>query len=157
MMMTTIDLRLLIVAQLGMDVALIFLFVFLLRKMRVWTLMQKSELKLKRVESVLKDVDHIAEKFQAQLAEKSEHITRVNERMEHNMGRIQCLIEQAETLASTREAGPESMGSVAMPVRARKVRIMTLAGKGLGPAEIAARLSLPKEEVTLVLDLKKNQ
>jgi hypothetical protein len=91
------------------------------------------------------------------LAELQDLALRVDRRLNGRMERLSELIDQADRtihrLEQRCQPGPEALGSHGHRDPACK-RVLTLAGQGLDPVEIARRMEMDVGEVQLVLQLQ---
>lgn len=152
--MTIIDLKLLIFVQICMDIAIIAVFIFLVK--RLATVNRDSSLNngLKIFESVLADAEKTAAQFNQQLEEKNHLINKLNKQMDKKIMSINVLLNRADALLSNHLHSADAQDQRVLPNNQEK-EIIKLAEEGCDLETIADTLSIPKGEVMLVLDLKK--
>ncbi|MBL7179786.1 MAG: hypothetical protein ISS67_07970 [Desulfobacterales bacterium] len=152
--MTIIDLKLLIFVQICMDIAIIAVFIFLVK--RLATVNRDSSLNngLKIFESVLADAEKTAAQFNQQLEEKNHLINKLNKQMDKKIMSINVLLNRADALLSNHLHSADAQDQRVLPNNQEK-KIIKLAEEGYDLETIADTLSIPKGEVMLVLDLKK--
>lgn len=147
--MPMVDLKVLVFLQLAMDVAIVMLFVLLLRRWKMKDNPSHLEEKVERFSSLLRDADRAAKSFETQLAEKKHLITQLQQQMDEKILYFNGLLNRAGALQRNpaSEAGDGAL---------TEEKIVSMARQGHGLKEIADTLAVPKEEVKLVLDLKKS-
>ena len=79
--MAFIELKYLILAQIGIDIAIIIVFVFLIKRLRFFNIESTLIKKLKIYESFLSDADKISGQFKEQLEKKDYLIKKLNEQL----------------------------------------------------------------------------
>jgi len=152
--MPVIDAHILIFAQIGIDIAIVLLLLFV-----VWRFSNKNRAKAfdkaaKILESLLIEAKKLAQQFNDQLEEKQCLIKKLNEELESRMNGMTVLLERADTmLLSPLRSVSDSQGTL-HSLNTQAQEIIGLADSGSGLEEIAERLSIPKEEVKLILDLR---
>jgi hypothetical protein len=139
--------------QIGIDAAIIVVFILLIRKLKIFKRDPSLNQGLKIFESLLTDADNTAIQFKAQLAEKNLLINKLNKELDKKILSINVLLNRADALLSnqiqTGDAGePPVLSS------SQEKEIIELAQKGHNLESIADTLSIPKGEVMLVLNLK---
>ena len=151
--MTFAELKFLILAQIGIDLAIIILFILLVRTLRQSNAASPLQRGVKIFESLLGDADRIAEQFRQQLEEKQNLINRINEKLDKRIISLNELLNRADTLLSVH--GEEAVGASDNLASSspQQTEIIELAKKGHDFEEIADILSIPKGEVKLILDL----
>ncbi|HUU40252.1 MAG TPA: hypothetical protein VMW42_04870 [Desulfatiglandales bacterium] len=153
--MSFIDLKALIFFQIGIDIAIVFLFVFLIRRFKDSGKGESLDKAIKTFESLITDADKIAGQFKEQLERKHRVIKSLNEQLDKRIISLNLLLNRTDVLLSThgKKAGESDDEQVSFKMQEEK--IIALAGKGHKVEEIATMLSIPKEGVRLILDLKK--
>ena len=163
--MSIIELRFLILAQLGIDIVLILVFIMVIRRLRSFNKSKSFVETIKTFQSFVSDADKIADQFNEQLTEKHEAIKRLNEQLDKRIGSLNILLNRADIMLSSK--GEEVVGhnnrdnvsnnnaSNNHASNNHQTEIIRMAKEGCRLEEIAGRLSIPKGEVKLVLDLKK--
>ncbi len=149
--MSFIELKFLILAQIGMDIAIIIVFIFFLKRLRHPNKGKSEAVKI--FESILLDADKTAGQFKDQLEEKHDLIKRLNEQLDKRIASLNMLLNRADVLLSHPVQSAE-VNDDPLSVNRQQTRVIELAKEGHRVEEIANMLSIPKGEVKLVLDLK---
>ncbi len=152
--MALVELKFLIFAQIGIDIAVIVIFILLIRKLR--SLNRDSFLNegLKMYESLLSDAGVISGQFNEQLAEKKHLITKLNEKLDEKIVGLKMLLNRADGLLSNHNQHDVFRDDKAL-FNSKEEEIIKLAEEGRDLENIADTLSISQGEVMLVLDLKK--
>jgi uncharacterized protein YoxC len=142
----------LICAQIGIDIALIIIFISVFRRMRYPEKALNKGIQL--FESLLVDADATTRKFKEGLEEKQRLIRDLNEKLDKRILSLNVLFNRSEMLLSQnrRKEQQQTDNSAQNSV---KEEILAFAKQGYGADYIAKSLSIPKEEVRLVLDMEK--
>ena len=136
-----------------MDIAIIAVFVYGVRKYQHFRKRNSLEKEIGLFESLVSDSEKMAAQFKVQLEGKHHLIKGLNEKLDKRIAGLSLLLNRADAVLST--YGKDAAGSEtgpAVPV-AQHAEIFSLAKEGYRPGEIADRLSIPKGEVKLLLDL----
>ena len=153
--MNLFELKHLIISQLAIDFAIFVVFIFLIRRLR---LLDKGSLslnnKLKMYESFLTDADNTSVKFKGMLQEKKDIIKKLNEQLEQRIKSLNALLNRSDALLFKHRQNNQN-GYVQDSLKNHKKKIVDLAKEGYDLDYISETLVIPKEEVMLVLDLKK--
>ncbi len=153
--MNFIELKHLILLQLSIDFGIFVVFIFLIRRLRFLDKGSSSlNTKLKMYESFLTDADNTSVKFKGMLQEKKDIIKNLNEQLEKRIKSLNTLLNRTETLLF-KQGQSNQDGYVQDSLKNHTKKIVELAKKGFDLDYIAESLVIPKEEVMLVLDLKK--
>ena len=152
--MSFIQLHFLILAQIGIDIAIIIFFIFFLRSLRYANASKSFNKVAKTFESLLTDADNVAERFREQVEEKHSLLKSLNEQLDKRIISLDVLLNRADVLLSSKGKRASEGNYKPAFLGSQQTEIMGLAKKGYGVEEIANMLSLPKGEVKLVLDLK---
>ena len=153
--MNFIELKHLIFLQLAIDFGIFVVFIFLIRRLRFLDKGSSSlNTKLKMYESFLTDADNTSVKFKGMLQEKKDIIKNLNEQLEKRIKSLNTLLNRTETLLFKHRQSDQD-GYVQDSLKNHTKKIVELAKKGFDLDYIAESLVIPKEEVMLVLDLKK--
>lgn len=153
--MNFIELKHLILLQLAIDFGIFVVFIFLIRRLRYLDKGSSSlNTKLKMYESFLTDADNTSVKFKGMLQEKKDIIKNLNEQLEKKIRSLNTLLNRTETLLFKHRQSDQD-GYVQDSLKNHTKKIVELAKKGFDLDYIAESLVIPKEEVMLVLDLKK--
>jgi hypothetical protein len=153
--MNLFELKYLIFSQLSIDFAIFVVFIFLIRRLRLLDKGSSSlNSKLKMYESFLTDADNTSVEFKGMLQEKKDIIKKLNEQLENRIQTLNTLLNRTDALLFKHRQGHQD-GQVQDSLKNHTKKIVELAKEGFGLDYIAESLSIPKEEVVLVLDLKK--
>ena len=153
--MNLFELKYLIVLQLAIDFAIFVVFILLIRRLRFLDKGSSSlNSKLKIYESFLKDADNISVKFKEMLKEKKDIINKLNEQLEKRIKNLNTLLNRADALLFKHRQSNQDV-HVQDSLTNHTKKIVELAKEGFDLDYISESLVIPKEEVMLVLDLKK--
>lgn len=152
--MSSVELKLLVFVQIGIDMVVIIAFFFLLKRLREINRNPLLNKGLTAFESLLFDADHLTGQFAQQLQEKRNLIKHLNEKLDKKISSLSLLINRADAVLSHAPQDSEN-GKMTAAGRKHEKEIVKLARKGMGVAPIADALALSKEEVKLVLDFRK--
>ena len=153
--MNFIELKQLIILQMSIDFAIFIVFIFLIRRLRFLDKGSSSlNSKLKMYESFLSDANNISVKFKGMLQEKKDIIKKLNEQLENRIKSLNTLLNRTDALLfKHRQSNQDS--NVQASLKNHTTKIIELAKEGFDLDYIAESLVIPKEEVMLVIDLKK--
>ncbi len=150
--MEFIELKFLILAQIGIDIAVIIVFIYLIRKFSFFKRNSSLNSGLKIYETLMTDADRISGQFKDQLEEKKHMIKKLNQQLDKRIKSLNVMLNKADALLfDNRRYDTTDQGSFG----SQKKEILKLAKQGGNIEYIADTLSIPREEVMLVLDLKK--
>ena len=153
--MNLFELKYLIFSQLSIDFAIFVVFIFLIRRLRFLDNGSSSlNSKLKVYESFLTDADNTSLKFKGMLQEKKDIIKNLNEQLEKRIKSLTTLLDRTDDLLFKHRQSNQD-GYVQNSLKNHTKKIVELAKEGFDLDYIAESLAIPKEEVVLVLDLKK--
>ena len=153
--MNLFELKYLIVLQLAIDFAIFVVFILLIRRLRFLDKGSSSlNSKLKIYESFLKDADNISVKFKEMLKEKKDIIKKLDEQLEKRIKNLNTLLNRADALLFKHRQSNQDV-HVQDSLTNHTKKIVELAKEGFDLDYISETLVIPKEEVMLVLDLKK--
>jgi len=153
--MSIIELRFLILAQLGIDIVLILVFIMVIRRLRSFNQSKSFVKTIKTFQSFVSDADKIADQFNEQLTEKHQVIKRLNEQLDKRIGSLNILLNRADIMLSSEGEDVPGHNNRDNASNNHQTEIIRMAKEGCKLEEISGRLSIPKGEVKLVLDLKK--
>ena len=153
--MSFMDLKLLAFTQIGIDLIIVILFIFLVKRFRYFTKGPSFDRPTKVIESFLIDAEKIAGQFKAQLEEKHRLIQSLNEQLDKRIISLNVLLNRADVLLSSQSEGGAESGTNTAATEGQQREIIKLAREGRSVEKIAEILSIPQGEVRLVLDLKK--
>jgi len=150
--MEFIDLKFLILTQIGIDVIIIIVFILLIKKTGFFKKDSSLNKRLKLYESMLSDASRTSEQFKKQLDEKKHMIKMINQNMEERITSLNVMLNRTDALLfHNRQYDNMDMDSLDN----QKKEILKLEKKGHSSEQIADVLSIPRETVMLVLDIKK--
>lgn len=153
--MNFIELKYLILLQLAIDFAIFVVFIFLIRRLRHLDKGSSTlNSKLNMYESFLTDADDTSAKFKGMLQEKKDIIKTLNEQLEKRIKSLNSLLNRSDALLFKHRQHHQD-GDVQNSLKNHTKKIVELAKEGFDSDYIAESLVIPKEEVMLVLDLKK--
>jgi Family of unknown function (DUF6115) len=154
--MTTslMELKLLIMAQIGIDLIIVIVFIILLKRLRHLDSGRSFDKPAKAFESLLVDADKMALQFKGQLEEKHRLIQGLNEQLDRRIISLKVLLNRADILLSSPSGGDEESKGGETSHEGQQTEMIKLAKEGHSVEKIAQILSIPKGEVKLVLDLK---
>jgi Family of unknown function (DUF6115) len=153
--MNFLELKQLIFLQLSIDFAIFVVFIFLIRRLRLLDKGSSSlNNKLKMYESFLTDADNISVKFKGMLQEKKDIIKKLNEQLENRIKSLNTLLNRTDALLFKQRQNNQD-SHVQASLENHTTKIIELAKEGFDLDYISESLVIPKEEVMLVLDLKK--
>lgn len=155
--MSFIDLKFLILAQIGIDFAIVIFFVLLIRKLRPINNAKSLHKGTKMFESLLVDADKISGQLREELEEKHQLINGLNEKLDKRVMSLNVLLNRADALLSSYDRGPADAKDNPMFFKSQEKEILKLAKRGIDLEKIAQILTIPKGEVKLVLDLSKKR
>lgn len=145
-----------VVIQMVIDLVLVVLILYFLRNLKSGIPGNASKQAAGKIigmlEPLLKDADSTAKAFETQLKEKNRLIHNLNERLDSRIISLNLLLNRTEAYLSARsKSNPKGRGHVYDQQKA----IIELFNKGHDVEAVARKLSMPKGEVELVVDLKK--
>ena len=149
--MEFIDLKILIISQMGIDILIIIVFIILIKKTSLFKRDSSLNKGLKLYESMLSDASRISEQFKEQLEEKKHMIKMINQHLEERITSLNIMLKKTDALLFQNRQH-DSMDSVSFDYQ--KKEILKLEKKGHSSEQIADILSIPREKVMLVLDIK---
>ncbi len=150
--MEFMNLKFLIFTQIGIDIVIIVVFILLIKKISFFKRDSSFNKGLKKYESMLCDADRISEQFKEQLEEKKHMIKMLNQHLEERITSLNIMLNRTDALLfHNRQYDNVDRGSLDN----QKKEILKLEKQGHSSEQIADALSIPREEVMLVLDLKK--
>jgi hypothetical protein len=148
-------LKVLIFAQIALDLTIVLVFVYLLWKLRHFNKGTSFDKTLKLFESLLAEADKTAVAFKGQLEEKQHLVKRLNDELDNRITRLNVLLNRADVLLSSRSNQGIHESEFSVSLNSQPTKILEMSEDGHTAEEIATTLSIPKEEVNLVLDLKR--
>lgn len=153
--MNFIELKYLILSQLAIDFAIFVVMIFFVRRLRLIDKGSSSLVnKLEMYESFLTDADNTSVKFKGMLQEKRDIIRNLDEQLEKRIKSLNTLLNRADVMLFKQRQSNKD-GNVQASLKNHTEKIVELSKEGYDLDYIAENLVIPKEEVMLVLDLKK--
>jgi len=144
-----------IVSQMLIDLVLIVLILIFLRnsvsKISCNELKKTSKQVIEMIEPLLKEAESAAETFGEQLKEKNRLINNLNESLDTRIISLNLLLNRSESYLS--QGSVESLNH-RNHVYDQQASILKLSRKGVDAETIAKKLSMPRGEVDLVMDLQ---
>jgi hypothetical protein len=145
-----------IVFQLFIDFVLILIIFYFLRNLKTRIRVSASREVVEQVagvlEPLLNEADSTAKAFERQLKEKNRLIKELNEKLDTRIISLNLLLNRSAAYLSAENRN--TVGGSGH-VYEQQASIIELYEKGHSAEDIAGKLSMPKGEVDLVLDLKK--
>ena len=150
--MEFINLKFLILTQIGIDLVIIIVFILLIKKTSFFKRDSSLNKGLKLYESMLSDASRISEQFKEQLEEKKYMIKMLNQHLEKRITSLNVMLNRTDALLfHNRQYDNMDSGSFDN----QKKEILQLEKQGHSLEQIADILSIPREKVMLILDIKK--
>jgi DNA-binding NarL/FixJ family response regulator len=150
--MEFMDLKFLIFTQIGIDVVIIIVFILLIKKISFFKRNSSLNKGIKKYESMLCDALKLSEQFKEQLEEKKHMIKMLNQHLEKRITSLNMMLNRTDALVfHNRQYSNAEKGFL----DDQKKEIINLEKQGHSSEQIADTLSISREEVTLILDLKK--
>lgn len=146
------DLKYLIVILISIDIVLMAICIFLIRKIRLIPKAEVFEQGISLFESLLGDADKVSGQFKEQIRMKYNLIKKLSVQLDSRLERMNVMLNRADILLAEDKEISKADKPAGIFSR-RQNEIVELAGKGCSVEEIANRLLIPKGEVKLVLDL----
>lgn len=107
---------------------------------------------LSQLAPLLKEAQSVADTFEEQMAEKKLIVSDINDALEKRVSSLTLLLNRADAMVSVKKE-PQPAEETRQRITDAKSRILELTQKGADIDTIADRLSLPKGEVALVVNL----
>ena len=152
--MNFMALKYLILLQIGIDFAIFVVFILLIIRLKSFNKDTSLNEKLKRYESLLTDAADMSVRFNEMLQEKKDIVTKVNEHLDRRIKSLNALLNRTDALLFNHRTSNQE-DSISNALKNHNEEIIKLAEEGFDPEHIADSLLISKEEVMLVLDLKK--
>jgi hypothetical protein len=152
--MNFMALKYLILLQIAIDFAIFVVFIFLIIRLRSFNKDSSINEKLKQYESLLTDAADMSARFNEMLKEKKDIVIKVNEHLDKRIKSLHAMLNRTDALLFSRSQSSQD-DSVHNPIKNHNEEIIRLAQEGFDPDYIADNLFISREEVMLVLDLKK--
>lgn len=145
-----------IVFQIVLDLFLVILILLFIRSYKSGLRRDGAQEAARQVisllEPLLKEAKTTAATFEEQLKEKARLVQSINERLDSRIISLNLLLNRATAQLSEGSEDEDSSGN---HIYDQQNAILKLYRENHDPEEIAKRLSMPRGEVDLVIDLKK--
>ncbi len=152
--MSLMELKFLTFTQLGIDLIIVIVFIFLIKRFKHFNKGPSFDSPTKVFESLLIDAEKMAGQFKGQLEEKQRLIQSLNEQLDKRIISLNVLLNRADVLLSSQGEGAAGSNENSATIDGHQTEIIKLAREGQSAEKIAQTLSIPQGEVRLVLDLK---
>ncbi len=152
--MNLLALKYLIILQIAIDLAIFVVFILLMIRLKSFNKNSSLNEKLERYESLLTDAADMSERFNKMLQEKKDIVIKVNEHLDNRIKSLHAMLNRTDALLFNHRSGNQD-DSDENSLRNHNKEIIKLAREGFDSDYIADSLFISKEEVMLVLDLKK--
>jgi DNA-binding NarL/FixJ family response regulator len=152
--MNLFSLKYLIILQITIDLAIFVVFVLLMIRLKSFNKNSSLNEKLEQYESLLTDAADMSERFNKMLQEKKDIVIQVNEHLDNRIKNLHAMLNRTDALLFNHRSENQDH-SDQNSLKNHNKEILKLAREGFDPDYIADSLFISKEEVMLVLDLKK--
>jgi F0F1-type ATP synthase membrane subunit b/b' len=132
-----------VLALILIDLFIVVLFFVLIWKLKHFDVENMFNQKIQILESLLADADQLSGTLLKTLEDKHRILQQMDDKFEQRIARLELLMDQADQTAGSLEA-----------VTAEQ-QIHQFFQEGMTPEEIAEKLAVPREKVTLVLNMQK--
>jgi uncharacterized protein DUF6115 len=153
--MEAISIKYWVVFQMVLDLFLVMLVLFFIKSMksglRKEATREAAQQVIQLIEPLLKEAEKTADTFDRQLKEKSRLIYSINERLDSRIISLNLLLNRAKTDFSSVQGED---GTTQSHIYDQQEAILALYKENHDPETIARKLSMPRGEVDLVIDLK---
>ncbi len=147
-----------IVLQIGVDVIILGLLVFILT-MKKPRISKRDEEVMKSFEKIVEETARISQGFEENLEKRQELLQQITARLDQRIldaKRLCARMEQQPPRAAEDKPAAQSPPAAGpRPQNADQQRVLSLAKKGMNAAQIAKNLKRPAGEIELILDLQK--
>ena len=154
--MDTLEIKYLIGALIGIEVVF---FIFIIVLVKSFSKMKRKRILEKETqlfESVIKDADKMEKIFTEKIKEKYHFVNKLNEQLDRRIESLNILMNRSSIILSSQNNHEKTDKGLTESISSKKHEILQLAGDGCDVEEITHKLSLPKGEVMLVLNLSKS-
>ena len=152
--MNFMALKYLIILQIAIDFSIFAVFILLMIRLRSFSKDSSLNEKLKRYESLLTDAADMSERFNMMLKEKKDIIIKVNEHLDKRIKSLHAMLNRTDALLFNHKISYQDDPDQ-NSLKNHNKEILKLSREGFDPDYIADSLFISREEVMLVLDLKK--
>ncbi|MEE8398741.1 MAG: hypothetical protein V3S89_07030 [Desulfobacterales bacterium] len=147
------ELKILIGGLIIVDVAIVVIFIFLVRKLKDFGERLASDKEIGQFESLIADSSKIASALTTQLESKHQLIKGLNEELDNKISGLNLLLNRADARMPGDDRQGGSHTSPPVDPAAKQAAVLSLAKKGRSAAEIEKALSIAKGEAKLILEL----
>lgn len=151
--MSYLELKILIGGLIAVDVAIVVIFIFLVKKLKDFGKRLALDKEIGLFESLIADSREIASEFTDQLESKHHLIKGLNERLDSRISGLNVLLNRADALMSVYGGHEGNHPSPHVDPAAKNAAVLSLAKEGRSVEEIEETLSIPKGEAKLLLEL----
>lgn len=141
--MPGLELEWVVLALILIDLFIVVLFVVLIWKLKHFDVEDTFTHKVRTLETLLADADQLSGTLLKTLDDKHRILQQMDDKFEQRIARLEQLMEQADQTAGSLEAITTDQ------------QILQLFQTGAAPEDIAEKLAVPREKVTLVLNMQK--
>lgn len=153
--MSVLDINFWVVFLMVLDIVLVVLMLFFVRSMksglRKEAAREASRELMGMIEPLIKETQVVARTFEAQLTEKKQLIHHLNEELDRRTASLNLLLNRAKAVTTSSRDKSLSAG----PMYEQHDAILDLYSQNYDAETIAQKLSMPRGEVDLVIDLKR--
>jgi DNA-binding NarL/FixJ family response regulator len=145
----------LIVILIGIDIIFFAVLVLLFRQLR--QIKQNSLLsnEIDIFESLIRDSDETAGQFNEQLKGKVRFIKKLNHKLDKRIGSLNLLLNRSNLVLSANAQTSAEGRDKQQQVKSRRRKILEMAKDGNSVEAIATKLSIPRGEVRLTLNMQR--
>lgn len=151
--MPNIELKILIGSLIAIDIVIVVVFIYLVNKLKYFRKSETLEKEIGLFESLISDSEKIADQFRSQLETKNLLIKGLNAKLEEKISALNLLLNRADALLSSYRDENKILDLARSNTDNHRTAVVSLAREGYRAEEISEKLSLPKSEVKLLLDL----
>jgi hypothetical protein len=153
--MSLIELKFLTFTQIGIDLIIVVVFIFLIKRFRQFNKGLSFDKQTKVFESLLIEAEKMTGQFKGQLEEKHRLIRNLNDQLDKRIISLNVLLNRADVLLASQGEGAAASDETVAAIDGQQTEIIKLAREGQSAEKIAQTLSISQGEVRLILDLKK--
>jgi F0F1-type ATP synthase membrane subunit b/b' len=142
-MMPDMQMEWVVAALILIDLFIVILFFVLIWKLKYFDVEDTFNQKIQTLENLLSDADQLSGALLKTLEDKHRILQQMDEKFEQRIAHLEQLMERADQTAGSLEAATVDQ------------QIHQFFQDGMTTEAIAEKLAIPKEKVTLVLNMKK--
>ena len=143
--MPVMELEWVVLALILIDLFVVMVFVVLIWKLKHFDVEDMFNQKTQILETLLSDADQLSGTLLKTLEDKHRILQQMDEKFEQRIAHLELLMEQADQTVGSLEAVTTDQ------------QIHQFFQDGMTTDDIAEKLAVPREKVTLVLNMKKNK